>query len=315
MIDLKGRLTETMAQVKFYGSWLTYGGLVIIVASILTFIVEFLRLTHFARLPQLKGDNKMGQLEDKLDDLYEKNEEQLSTSNAWQKLSTDVEAEKAVLMGNKESIIFVYMLNCVACILFLIMGILMWRAAKPSLQMVDFVERGGIQNVPDDLKRRTGVDSFIQQRNKFKYCIYVSLFCFMLIFLSTFVRLMVTYDTEQMEAKILSKLETTDQNNPNLRDEAQEQADQHLTDAEQDNYSKILHHSNHRESLLMLEDDQGQYPNLWIAVYFAFLVCVMLLNLYNFGKFQKYQEKMSANVEDIEMKDTHNIKLVEQRVE
>ena len=83
MIDLKGRLTETMAQVKFYGSWLTYGGLVIIVASILTFIVEFLRLTHFARLPQLKGDDKMGQLEDKLDDLYEKNEEQLSTCNAW----------------------------------------------------------------------------------------------------------------------------------------------------------------------------------------------------------------------------------------
>ena len=35
-------------------------------------------------------------------------------------MQSDMENEKAVLMGNKESVIFIYMLNCVICVLFAI---------------------------------------------------------------------------------------------------------------------------------------------------------------------------------------------------
>jgi len=52
----------------------------------------------------------------------------------------DLENEKAVLMGNKESVMFIYMLNCVCCVLFLIQGILMWQASKPTLLMTQFLE-------------------------------------------------------------------------------------------------------------------------------------------------------------------------------
>ena len=44
----------------------------------------------------------------------------MESTNLWQKLGYDIDNEKAVLMGNKESVIFVYMLNCVICILFFI---------------------------------------------------------------------------------------------------------------------------------------------------------------------------------------------------
>ena len=54
-----------------------------------------------------------------------------------------MENDKAVLMGNKESVLFIYMLNCVICVLFLITGILMWRAAKPTLEMTDFLQAQG----------------------------------------------------------------------------------------------------------------------------------------------------------------------------
>ena len=55
----------------------------------------------------------------------------------------DMENEKAVLMGNKESVIFIYMLNCVICVLFFISGILMWRAAKPTIEMTEYLMKNG----------------------------------------------------------------------------------------------------------------------------------------------------------------------------
>ena len=81
-----------------------------------------------------------------------------------------MENEKAVLMGNKESVMFVYMINCVICILFLFSGILMWQAAKPTVEMINYLKAGGVENVPADLLRHTKVESFLFQRNKMKYC-------------------------------------------------------------------------------------------------------------------------------------------------
>ena len=55
MIDLRARLKETVGKVRFYGSWVTYGGLVVIIASILVFIIEFMRLFHIMRMPTLQS--------------------------------------------------------------------------------------------------------------------------------------------------------------------------------------------------------------------------------------------------------------------
>lgn len=99
-------------------------------------------------------------------------------------------------MGNKESVIFIYMLNCVICVLFLIQGILMWRAAKPTLETTDFLmKKNGIDNVPADLMRHVQVDAFLIQRQKFKYCIFTCFFNTILIFLSSFLRIVITFDT------------------------------------------------------------------------------------------------------------------------
>ena len=49
MIDLKERMNESVKQVHFYGCWLTYGGLVVILASIIGFIYEFMQMVSIAR--------------------------------------------------------------------------------------------------------------------------------------------------------------------------------------------------------------------------------------------------------------------------
>ena len=53
MIDLNRRMDESVGKVQFYGKWTSYGGLVVIIASILTFIVEFMRMVHIARIPAI----------------------------------------------------------------------------------------------------------------------------------------------------------------------------------------------------------------------------------------------------------------------
>ena len=75
MIDLRARLTESVTKVRFYGSWLTYGGLVVIIASVLTFIIEFMRMVHIARMPALKSTKEadIEQLEKQLDQLEQEN--------------------------------------------------------------------------------------------------------------------------------------------------------------------------------------------------------------------------------------------------
>ena len=50
MIDLNQRLNESVRKVNFYGSWLTWGGMVVMVASVLVFIVEFMRMAHIMRM-------------------------------------------------------------------------------------------------------------------------------------------------------------------------------------------------------------------------------------------------------------------------
>ena len=42
------------------------------------------------------------------------------------KIGENTENLKAIEMGNKESLIFVYLLNCAICILFFIIGALMY---------------------------------------------------------------------------------------------------------------------------------------------------------------------------------------------
>ena len=112
-------------------------------------------------------------------------------------------------MGNKESVMFIYMLNCVICVLFFIKGVLMWQASKPTLETAKFLQNNNydVNQVPASLLQHTQIDSYLVQRAKFKYCFFLSIFTTALIFLSTFLRLTVTYDTYDKEEKILNNLQ------------------------------------------------------------------------------------------------------------
>ena len=65
MIDLNRRLNEKVLKTRKYGFWVANGGLVVIFASLVSFVVELLRLVHVARMPQIKsGSNDMHKLQE-----------------------------------------------------------------------------------------------------------------------------------------------------------------------------------------------------------------------------------------------------------
>ena len=130
-------------------------------------------------------------------------------------------------MGNKESVIFIYMVNCTICVLFLIQGILMWRAAKPTIEMIHYLRQGGIENIPADLVQHSRVDQFLIQRAKFKYCLFVCFFSTILIFLTTFLRMMITFDTYEKEEKILLSYQAME---GRYGEDAQDEANRHDID-------------------------------------------------------------------------------------
>ena len=75
-----------------------------------------------------------------------------------QKVEYDLDNERAVLMGEKEGIVFVYMINIVICILFVIVGILMVTAARPSLALLGHLDSGRSQeSVPVWITHQTSM--------------------------------------------------------------------------------------------------------------------------------------------------------------
>ena len=64
-------------------------------------------------------------------------------------------------MGNKESLIFVYMLNCAICILFFIIGAVMYSASKPAIEVADQM-RHGIETVPDDIWYHVQLEEYLE---------------------------------------------------------------------------------------------------------------------------------------------------------
>lgn len=55
MIDLNARLNESVTKARHYGYWVSYGGLGVMIVSIITFFIEFMRLMHVSRLPGVRG--------------------------------------------------------------------------------------------------------------------------------------------------------------------------------------------------------------------------------------------------------------------
>ena len=70
MIDFNKRLDESVTKTSFYGKWMTWGGLVVILASIATFIIEFMKMVSIARMPNVSmGKADLEKLETQLDHL------------------------------------------------------------------------------------------------------------------------------------------------------------------------------------------------------------------------------------------------------
>jgi len=63
----------------------------------------------------------------------------------------DPENEKAVLMGNRLSIIFVYGMNLGICACFFLIGVILYYSSKPTHVLACAIQNDGFDNVPEEL--------------------------------------------------------------------------------------------------------------------------------------------------------------------
>jgi len=83
MIDLNSRLIESVERVRKTGRWVSFGGMLVMIGSVLTFLLEFMRLMHISRLPHMEKEHLSSQeLEDELREISRENSE-LRNSNVF----------------------------------------------------------------------------------------------------------------------------------------------------------------------------------------------------------------------------------------
>ena len=278
-------------KVMYYGRYTHYGGCLVFLCACITFIVEFARLSHIARYHKhdaswvAEGDPNPTTPE----------------LNKFSKLiEQDPENERAVQMGNKESLIFVYYLNCATCILFAIIGLVMYFSSKPTLQMCNYLQLG-VESVPEELAHTTRIDQYLEQRKKFRYAIFMTLVCFILILLSSFIRLTITIDTIEKENKLAEQQEKNGDEVESFSNSAEGGTSD---DPDPDEYARehpdklrVQKYEN-AQFIWFATNSQGEMPLLFVPFLFIGLVTVLSMCNYYFYKFQYYQEELAAAIDD-----------------
>ena len=138
--------------VQYYGRYSYYGGCLVFLVAIVTFFVELARLSHISRYHKYDSSWEVE------DDPFPKKSE-LSKLNKL--ILEDPENDKAIQMGNKESLIFVYYLNCAVCILFGIIGLVMYYSSGPALRMAHYLPFG-LDAIPEEVEHTTQVENYLE---------------------------------------------------------------------------------------------------------------------------------------------------------
>ena len=104
---------------------------------------------------------------------------------------------------------------------------------------------------------------------------FVSLFNLLLIVLSSFLRIVITFDTYQKEEKFLVMYEAAKEKASGHEAELPSEQQTEMYDG--DFHSFVRSQRDHKDALIMFKDDQGSHPNLHVIGYFMLLVAVMAL--------------------------------------
>ena len=131
-------LPEARDRVEKYGRRAFYGGIMILIAAVVTFGYMFFWLIF------LKSD----------DETIKKLSEKINLKD------TDMERQGIVDQGNHQALKFAYMINSLACFVLVMMGCLFISATKSTLQLVTF-SKNGIR-APDELTAKTSSENFLE---------------------------------------------------------------------------------------------------------------------------------------------------------
>ena len=144
----------------------------------------------------------------------------------------------------------------------------------------------------------------------FRYAMFMSIVCFILILLSSFIRICITLDTIEKENKLAEQREEQGEEVESYSNTLQGGT---TDDPDPDEYARehpdklrVSKYEN-AQFIWFATNSQGEMPLLVVPFLFIGLIFVLTMCLYYFYKFQYYQEKLAETIEDSRMQqDRHD---------
>ena len=181
------------------------------IGSIVFATIEVMELLYVIRMPQISSRDQFPQLQEALSQIYYENKkelDELSVLSLYQKLQENPEIEKAVLMGNRKSVIYVYGTNLGICVCYFLIGAILYYYSKPTHNLVQAVQKDGYENVSKKLMKPIQPKALLVLKIRQKYLIMVALGNFILVFFATCLRILIVTETMRKEAKMYYSLTT-----------------------------------------------------------------------------------------------------------
>lgn len=104
-----------------------------------------MRIVNLAHFPYISSGSDTSQLSEKLSEIYDTRKTDLLSLDIQGRLQYCEDDEKAVLMGNIQTLYGIYILTILACAIFIKVGYKLYRTPREVLHFCEVFQRDGYE--------------------------------------------------------------------------------------------------------------------------------------------------------------------------
>ena len=188
--------------LRKYSLWLYYGGFINMTFAAIIFIFKFLQLVRVIGMSEVsRGNNrKMKELNADFKAIEEDWKDEQDSSALWRYFVDQKSDRRAVLMGNKQTIIYIHLANLTVCVLYFVCGYYMSKTSKPMKDITREITENDIEKGPEILKKSKWRSCDRKRVHlKTKTFVKLSIISIIILLLSTALRVACIYDSISRE--------------------------------------------------------------------------------------------------------------------
>lgn len=147
----KNKLHHIRTDYLLYGQFIWYSGVVLIFSSLFFLFSVAYRLTEVKERPKIMfGSQKhKHELQEQYMEVYDHYIERSNSKNPLRKFANNSEDDRAVILGFKESLEFIFIVDCLLCIAIFAQGLLMIMSTRKVSEITKGFQINGSEEFPE----------------------------------------------------------------------------------------------------------------------------------------------------------------------